>query len=111
RAMRLNPLDPRIVGMYCAMAAAHIVAGRYTQAMSWAERALWEAPDFPHALRTAAVSNALAGRLDDARQIIARLRQIDPGLRISNLRDLFGPYRAEHLAMTAEALRKCGLPE
>jgi len=111
RAMRLNPVDPRIIGMYAAMGAAHGIARRYDEALSWVEKALWQRPDFVPALRVAAVNYAFAGRLDEARQVMTRLRPLDPTLRIANLRDLFGPYRAEDLERTAEALRKIGVPE
>jgi TolB-like protein len=111
RAMRLNPVDPRIIGMYAAMGAAHGIAGRYDEALSWVEKALWQRPDFVPALRVAAVNYAFAGRLNEARQVMTRLRPLDPTLRIANLRDLFGPYRAEDLERTAEALRKIGVPE
>jgi hypothetical protein len=42
---------------------------------------------------------------------MARLRQLDPTLRISNLKDVLGPYRPEDLAKLAEGLRLAGLPE
>ncbi len=110
-AMRLNPLDPRIVGMYAAMGAAHGLAGRYADALSWVEKALWERPNFVHALRVATITNVLAGRLDEARQLMTRMRTVDPALRISSLRNLLGPYRPEDLERMAEALRKVGVPE
>jgi len=39
------------------------------------------------------------------------MRQIDPTLRISNLRDWLPFYRAQDLATLADGLRKAGLPE
>ena len=42
---------------------------------------------------------------------MARLRQLDPALRISNLKDLIPLRRPEDLARLAEGLRKAGLPE
>jgi TolB-like protein/Tfp pilus assembly protein PilF len=69
RAMRLTPLDPRIDAMRIGMAHAHLLAGRYDEASSWAEKALWEQPNVPHGLRAAAASNALAGRLDEGDEL------------------------------------------
>jgi hypothetical protein len=37
----------------------------------------------------ATASHALAGRLEEARQAMSRLRQIDPALRLSNLKHWF----------------------
>src|SRR5215831_21143776 len=62
------------------------------------------------AMRTAAASHALAGRLTEARQIMERLRQLDPALRLSNLADLLPPFRLrEDHARFMDGLRKAGL--
>jgi hypothetical protein len=64
------------------------------------------------ALRTVAASHALAGRLAEAQQIMGRLRQLDPALRISNLGELLPQFRrAEDRARIVDGLRKAGLPE
>jgi hypothetical protein len=42
---------------------------------------------------------------------VARLRQLEPTLRISNLRDQIPYRRPEDLARFADGLRKAGLPE
>jgi hypothetical protein len=63
-------------------------------------------------LRIAAASCALAGRDEEAKKLMARLLEIDPALRTSNLQNLLGPYRQpEYPAKFADALRKAGLPE
>jgi hypothetical protein len=49
--------------------------------------------------------------MEEARQAMERLRQIDPALRISNLKDWFPIRRPEHFARWTEGLRKAGLPE
>jgi adenylate cyclase len=112
RAMRFSPLDPLIVTMQATTAHAHVFAGRYEVASSWAGMALRDQPDDRNGLRIAAASNALAGRLEQAQKALARLRQLDPTLRVSNLRDRLGPYRRpEDIARYEEGLRKAGLPE
>ena len=42
---------------------------------------------------------------------MAKLRAIDPALRVSNLGDLTAMRRPEDMARYAEGLRKAGLPE
>jgi TolB-like protein len=111
RAIRLSPLDPHMPWMQNATAHAHFVAGRYCEASSWAEMVLREHPERHSALRVAAASKALAGDMDEARKVATRLRQLDPALRVFNLRDVMGPYRPEALARYEEGLRKAGLPE
>jgi TolB-like protein/DNA-binding SARP family transcriptional activator len=112
RAMRLSPLDPLTNRTRTATANAHFFAGRYDEAASWAAMALREWPDFQTALRIAAASNALAGRLEGAKNARERLQKLDPALRISNLEDELGPYdRPEDIAAYVEGLRAAGLPD
>ena len=111
RAMRLSPLDPFVSAAQNGIAFVHLCAGRYDEASSWAEKALLENPNYHPALRVFAASNALAGRLEDAQKAVARLREIDPTLRVSDLRDLTGLRRPVDFARYAEGLRKAGLPE
>src|SRR5258705_13517547 len=69
-------------------------------------------PDLQPGLRVAAASNAMAGRPEQAHQAVARLRQLNPALRVSTLRDVGGPYRrAEDISRYEEGLRQAGLPE
>jgi TolB-like protein/class 3 adenylate cyclase len=111
RAMRLSPLDPFIFRMHAGIAYAHFFAGRYDDASSWAEKAVRARPTWLTAVRGAAASHALAGRLDEAHKYMARMRELDPALCISNLKDLLPLRRVEDFAKWAEALRKAGLPE
>jgi len=111
RAMRLNPLDPLLFGMQNGTAAAHFLAGRYDQASSWAEKALGEHRDHSPAMRMAAASHALAGRLTEARQAMARMRAHDPALRLSNLADHIPFRRPEDRARYVDGLRKARLPD
>jgi tetratricopeptide (TPR) repeat protein len=112
RAMRLSPLDPRVTAMRAGTAFAHFLLGRYDEAASWAAMALQENPDYQPGLRQAAASNAMAGRPEQAHKAMARLRQLNPTLRVSNLKDVLSPYRhAEDLSRYTEALRRAGLPE
>src|SRR5207248_7767258 len=48
--------------------------------------------DFQPALRQAAASNAMAGRPEQAHKAVARLRQLNPALRVSNLKRSDGPF-------------------
>jgi adenylate cyclase len=112
RAMRLSPFDPLMPRMQSATAFAHFFAGRYDEASLWAAKALRELPEFPDALRISAASHALGGRLEPAQKALARLRQLVPAQRVSNLRESMGPYRRpEDFAKYEEGLRRAGLPE
>jgi TolB-like protein len=111
RAIRLSPVDPFTFLAYGVVGAAHFFAGRYDAASSWTEKALRERPNWAGAARMAAASHALAGRLDQAHKAMVRLREIDPALRVSDLRRMFPHRRPEDIARYEEGLRKAGLPE
>jgi tetratricopeptide (TPR) repeat protein len=112
RAMRLSPFDPLAMGMRAGTAFAHFFLGRYDEAASWAAMALQDNPDHQPGLRIAAASNAMAGRPEEAHKAMARLRQLNPALRVSTLNDVRGPYRrAEDVSRYEEGLRRAGLPE
>jgi tetratricopeptide (TPR) repeat protein len=110
-AMRLSPIDPRTFHWENGIAHAHFFASRYDEALKWAKMALREVPDGHAALRVAAAGCALTGRDDEANRLIARLLEIHPALRISNLKNVMGPTRPEYSTTYADALRKAGLPE
>jgi TolB-like protein/class 3 adenylate cyclase len=111
RAMRLSPLDPSL-RTPSGTAHAHFFLGRYDEAASWAAMALQDNPDYQPGLRIAAASNAMAGRPEQAHKAVARLRLLNPTLRVSTLKDVLGPFRrAEDLLRYEEGLRQAGLPE
>ena len=68
RAMRFSPLDPEMYRMQAGMALAHLFAGRFDAASSWAEKAYRDLPSFLMVVGIIAASHALAGRTDDAKQ-------------------------------------------
>jgi len=111
RAMRLSPFDPEIYRMQAGMAAAHLFAGRFDAASSWAEKSLRHLPNFLMVVGLTAASHALAGRTEEAQRAIRHLRQLDPALRISNLGDWLSIRRPKDLAMLADGLRRAGLQE
>jgi tetratricopeptide (TPR) repeat protein len=111
RAMRLSPLGVWVTPIQSGTAHAHFMLGHYDEAASWAAAALQDNPDYSSALRIAAASNAMAGRPEQARKAVARLRQLNPALRVSTYKDVSGPWRAEGLARMEEGLRRAGLPE
>jgi TolB-like protein len=111
RAMRLSPRDPQIFLMESATAFAHLCAGRYDEASTWAMRAFNNQPNFIMSPAALAASAAHAGRDEEARKAIVRVRQLDPTLRISSLAHWTPFQRPEHLATWADGLRKAGLPE
>lgn len=108
--MRLSPLDPLTFMMQTGVAFAHFFAGRYDDASVWAEHALRERPMCHPALRIAAASYALSGHQDRASALIGRLLDIDPGLRMPDLKNLTPVHHPKDMARYEDGLRKAGLP-
>jgi TolB-like protein len=112
RATRLSPNDPEVL-FYTQTATAycHFLVGRYPEALSWAQTAMRQRPNILISIFAAAASGALAGRLAEAQEAMARLRQLEPALRVSELKKLFPFRRSDDFARWVEGLRKAGLPE
>jgi len=111
QTMRLSPLDVEIHRMQTGMAFAQMFTGRFDEASTWATKALREMPDYLPGLSVAAASHALAGRMEEASRAMQRLRQIDPALRVSNLKDWLPVRRPEDLAKWGQGMQMAGLPQ
>jgi hypothetical protein len=97
--------------MQAGMAVAHLFAGRFDEASSWAAKSFRDLPTFLMVVSIIAASHALAGRADEAQRAMRHLRELDPTLRISNLTDWLPIHRPQDLAVFSDGLRKAGLPE
>ena len=112
RAIRLSPNDPEVLFfVQTATAYSHFLVGRYDEALFWAQTAMRQRPNFVISICAAAASGALAGRLADAEDAMARLRQLEPTLRVGDLRELSPFRRPDDFARWADGLRKAGLPK
>jgi TolB-like protein/Tfp pilus assembly protein PilF len=109
RAMRLSPQDSQFFNMQTAMSQVLFLAGRYAEALSWAEAAVRGNPGYVFANGCVAACAALAGRPEVAEKAVARLRHLQ--LRISDLMEIFPFRQPEHRAKWLEGLRIAGVPE
>jgi adenylate cyclase len=111
RAERLDPGSLRLTS-FAAMAHARFFLGEYEKALGLAEGILRHSPDAHVCLRIGAASAAIAGRIDTAHRLAARLQVIDPAFGVSRLREYLGPYqKSAFVEKYAEGLRLAGLPE
>jgi len=111
RAICLSSSDPLIFKMRAGLGYAYFFTGRYDEAVALTLNALGARPGYLTAMRGAAASHALAGRLDEARRLIARMHARDPTLRVSTLPDLLPFSREQDFARWIDGLRKAGLPD
>jgi adenylate cyclase len=112
RAIRLNPLDPESHGLKTLLAMAHLAAGRYGEAMGWADQALNERPEAVSSFRLKAILCGLLGRIEEGREWLGRLLQLTPDATIAQFNAETSTFLAPEIrAAMAEGLRKAGLPE
>jgi TolB-like protein len=111
RALRLDPLDPEVLRIQAGIAMAHLLAGRFDVASAWAEKACGEMPSFLMAVAITAASHALAGKADKAQDAMHLLRQIDPTLRVSDIRDWLPFHMQADAVRLEEGLHRGGLAD
>jgi hypothetical protein len=97
--------------MHVSAGFAHFVAGHFDEALAEAQAAVRGQFNFFMGTCVAAASAAMAGKMAEAEAAMARVRELNPGLRLSNLRELVPFRRSEDFSSWSEGLRKAGLPE
>jgi DNA-binding SARP family transcriptional activator/Flp pilus assembly protein TadD len=80
----LSPFDPLLFGMLGARAMALVRLGRFEEAADWGIKAAARPNAHAHILAIAALSLALAGRLDEARSYLAAIHRTLPQYRVSD---------------------------
>jgi tetratricopeptide (TPR) repeat protein len=81
---QLSPFDPLLFGMLGARAMALVRLGRFDEAADWGMKAAARPNAHAHILAIAALSLALAGRLDEARAQLASIRRTLPRYRVDD---------------------------
>jgi pentatricopeptide repeat protein len=109
--LRMSPLDPRIYVAQSGMAAAHFLARRYEDGSLWAKIAVQQNPNYVVAHRIVMACYAMAGRVEEARQVWAVAREIDPTQCISTVIKRWHFRQPNDIQLYAEALRIAGMPE
>ena len=110
KAMRLNPLEPRVFLTQSAMAFAHFIAGHDDDASDWAANALRVKPNWLPALRVSIASNAMRDRVDDAKRAVKSYLQIDPEMSIAKICEHYPLRREVDRQRLILAMRKAGVP-
>lgn len=104
----LSPFDPLLFAMLAARALALMRMGRHDEAADWAARAIARPNAHVHVQCIGAHCLALAGRLDEARQVAASIRAARPDYRLD---DFLASFRLgeDALALTHQAAARIGL--
>jgi tetratricopeptide (TPR) repeat protein len=110
-AIRLSPLDPEMALFLGPVSVAHYVAGRYAEAVRYASETLRLRPDFQGMQRLYCASLAQAGRVEEARALLAGVRRQQPQLSIEWLRASVPYQTPQIMERFLEGMRKAGLNE
>src|SRR5215471_10956934 len=108
QAIRMSPHDPQNAVFNIAIAAAHYLAGRYTEAVVFGRKATQQRPGLSGALRIYAASLAQAGQIDEARAALQDLKKLQPGISLAWI-EQYVPYTTGPMAKFLEGMRKAGL--
>jgi len=111
RAMRLNPLDPEMGYVLSGLSFAHMVAGRFEEALSFAKKSVIEAPSWTSGHTVQIQCLVHLGRIDEARSAAQRLLKIAPQLTVSEWRSRYAIRDPERIDRACGALRIAGIPE
>ncbi len=87
------------------------MAGRYDEAVTWAEKSVRERPGVPGPLRLLTTGLAHLDRSDAAREVFKRVLEITPHVSATGIRGAFHFGRQEALERYIDGMRKAGLPE
>jgi adenylate cyclase len=110
-ALRLNPGDPMAFAFLHGSATAHLLAGRFEEAVAFATRAAHENANFNPIFRVLAASYAQLGKMEEARKAVGRLLELDPGTSIARQRARLPFQDRAQFERLLDGLRMAGLPE
>ena len=79
---QLSPFDPLQFGMLGSRALAHVRLGELEEANDWALKAIGRPNAHEHILAIAASTMALTNRRDEARKLVARIRERIPSYTV-----------------------------
>lgn len=108
QAIRMNPHDPQNALLNAALAAAHYQAGRYSESVSIAHKAIQQRFELTNGHRIYVASLAQAGRIEEAGAALARLQELHPDNSIAWIKRNV-PYTPGAMEKFLEGFRKVGL--
>jgi adenylate cyclase len=107
-AIRLSPHDPQNAIFNTGLAVAHYLEGRYADAVEYSRKTLQQRSAFTAGHRIYCASLAQDGQIDEAREALARLKEMHPDLSIAWI-ERHVPYTPGPMAKFLEGMRKAGL--
>jgi TolB-like protein/class 3 adenylate cyclase/Flp pilus assembly protein TadD len=108
QATRMSPHDPQNAIFNMALAVAHYLAGRYTEAITFGRKAVQQRDGITAGHRIYVASLAEAGQLEQARRALQHLRELQPNISVAWC-EQYVPYPPGPMAKFLDGLRKAGL--
>jgi TolB-like protein/class 3 adenylate cyclase/Tfp pilus assembly protein PilF len=109
RALRLSPLDPLRYFYDSLAASAAVTAGRYDRAIELAKRSLKANRTHTSTYRALAIAQSLSDQMDDARDTVQKLLQLEPDFTVARFLART-PAKGALASTVADALLRAGLP-
>ena len=110
-AMRLSPLDPGMSALIVGTGIAHLVSGRYDEALAAAQRAVQESPNFASGHRLMLIALGYLGRIEEAKLAAQRMLELAPEITVSRSQSV-SPFKdPEFRKRSAEIYRAAGVPK
>ncbi len=107
RAIRLSPLDSMNFNCCFGIGAAHFVATRDEEAVSWIKKGIAERPGAIWVFRLLVATYGNLGRIDEARPYVDALRREYPRITLADVAKATPLFSDRYLA----GLKKVGWPE
>ena len=107
-ALRMSPHDPQNAIFNVGVAISHYMAERYDDAIAACRTAFQTRAGMARGTRIYIASLAQAGRLEEARAALARMKETHPDLSIAWIEQNV-PYTPAAMAKFLEGMRKAGL--
>jgi len=108
QALQMSPHDPLIAFFYSGMCVANYFARKYDEAIEWGRKSIQQRPSFIPGHRILCASLAQAGRTEELRAAVARLRELQPDISIAWLKEHV-PYTPRAIAHFLDGMRKAGV--
>jgi adenylate cyclase len=110
KARRLSPLDPTRFLQELFLSAAHLAAGRFSQAAQSAHESIRLNAMHPAAFRYLVIAETLAGRGEAARRAASRLLQLIPDFSVAEYVKSYPGRHLPHALTYRDALLDARLP-
>jgi adenylate cyclase len=111
RAISISPIDPAMSVFIANTSSAHLLAGRFAEALTAAQQATAMSPNLVVGHRMIVLALACLDRLDEAKQAARRLLELVPGFTVTSYQRISPLKDAALRKRYAEMFRAAGVPK